>query len=152
MVNNRVRISMKKMFLLMVTLASLSFFMTSCSDPYEPTPDPTEMLGDVMFWMDDNPQYDVAVTLRNSRMYITKYYPSSTPNCGNNGCATFENIPIGTYSFHAENKVYTWNGEVTIRYGECSKMKLNINKGKTLANENVFDDYETTDVSSELSE
>lgn len=129
MVNNRANNCMKKTLLLILALVSISFSISSCSDPYEPTPDPTEMLGDVMFWMDDR-TYEVTVTFRNARMDITRYYPNETPDCGAAGCATFENVPIGTYSYHAENSKYTWNGEVTIRSGQCSRMKLNVSKAE----------------------
>lgn len=138
---------------LVVTLACLSLFMSSCSDPYEPMPDPTEMLGDVMFWT--NSDYfggRIKVTFRNATMTLTHYYSTSTPSCGSQGCATYENVPIGTYSYHAENSWYTWNGEITVREGQCSKMRLYVSKGVTSANEDAFDDYGTSDVSFELYE
>jgi hypothetical protein len=143
MVNNRAKISMKKLFIMIVTLASLSFFMTSCSDPYEPTPDPIEMLGDVMFWTDANYSGGrISVTFRSATMTITRYYYNGTPDCGSQGCATYENVPIGTYSYHAENTYYTWNGEVTIREGRCTKWRLYVDKGKTIDQEENPDDFE----------
>lgn len=151
MVNNRANTKMKKVLLLMVALTSLSFFMSSCSDPYEPTPDPTEMLGDVMFWTDANYSGGrISVTFRSATMTITRYYYKGTPDCGSQGCATYENVQIGTYSYHAENTRYTWNGEVTIREGRCSKMRLIVDKGKTFATEDAFEDHETSDISFEL--
>lgn len=141
------------MFLLMVALTSLSFSITSCSDPYVPTPDPTEMLGDVMFWTDANYSGGrINVTFRNATMTITKYYYNGTPDCGSQGCATYENVPIGTYSYHAENTRYTWDGEVTIREGRCTKWRLYVNKGVTSSHDDTFDDAETTDFSFELTE
>lgn len=154
MVNNRAKISMKKTFLLIAALVSLLFFVPSCSkNPYQPTPDPTEMLGDVMFWTDANYSGGrISVTFRSATMTITRYYYNGTPDCGSQGCATYENVPIGTYSFHAENTRYTWEGEVTIREGICSRKKLIVSKGETSAYDDTFDDAETTDFSFELTE
>lgn len=142
MVNNRAEINMKKttrIFLLFVGLILIS--TTSCNKTNggggnsnngggnwnNEEPDP---YGDVMFWMDDFTVFDVTVTFRKAKMDITKYYSSGIPSCGANGCATYENVPTGTYSYHAENYLYTWNGEVTIKSGQCSRMKLNISKAE----------------------
>lgn len=67
-------------------------------------------------------------------MQITRYY-NELPYCGANGCATYENVPIGTYSFTASMGLTVWNGEVTVREGQCNSMRLRMNKGEAVVME-----------------
>jgi hypothetical protein len=53
---------------------------------------------------------------------ITGYY-GSVPACGASSAATFD-LPAGTYSYSASCSNKTWNGNITISSGACSKIQL----------------------------
>lgn len=84
--------------------------------------------GDMMFWTDASTQYVIDVTFRGSEKTISSYYTSTPSNCGATGCATFENVPAGVYSYYAENVLYYWEGTVTVLADQCSKMLLYASK------------------------
>lgn len=110
------------------TLLLLSFavvmMMTGCGKNNGSDIDPTKMYGDIMFWTDVSSNHsEISVTFRNVTRRITKSY-SVKPDCGAAGCVTFEEVPIGTYSFYATDNLGSWDGEVTVYYNQCSSMKL----------------------------
>lgn len=88
-------------------------------------------IGDVMFWTDESTVYNITVTLRGIDKKITGYYYSAPSYCGASGCATYNDIEVGTYSFTAENLLYSWSGTVTVYDGQCSRMLLYSSKAKT---------------------
>lgn len=90
-------------------------------------------LGDVMFWTDESTIYNITVTLDGSSKKITGYY-HNTPSCGASGCATFYDLAEGTYSFSAENLLYSWSGTVKVEDGVCLKMLLYSSKAEKQAN------------------
>ena len=79
-------------------------------------------MGKAMFWYNSTGT-NATVTIGGYVGYITMYYPTYDPICGDAGCATF-NLPIGTYSYHAESTWSTWDGYVTISKNGCSKILL----------------------------
>ena len=82
------------------------------------------MYGDIMFWTNVNNNHSsIAVTFRGATRFITIAY-GAQPNCGAGGCVTFEDIPIGTYSYYATDNMGYWEGEVTVYKNQCSKMLL----------------------------
>ena len=95
-----------------------------------------EKTGSAVFWLDDNPQYDIVVSIGLVQKCITKYYPNPdyTPTCGSEGCATFENISPATYHFRAENQLYRIEGDIDIVSGACSVAHLNIVKAEKKEN------------------
>ncbi len=96
----------------------MTIFLPSCSELVSK--------GDVVFWTDESTKI-ITVTFRDSDKRITKYY-YSTPDCGDSGCATFNDVPTGTYKYHAENLYYYWDGRVTVEEDECSQMLLYVSK------------------------
>ena len=94
--------------------------------------------GDVMFWT-NNYTTTIRVDFRDSSKNITKYYYSGTPSCGATGCANFTNVPVGTYSYYAENDDYYWDGHITVTKDNCSKMRLYIGKAVKKANPDNID-------------
>ena len=125
---------MKKLFALLsvVSLLAMSFAFSSCKKDDSSS----SSKGDVMFWMDNSSQYIVTVTFRNHSKDITYYYHSTPSDCGANGCATFNDVPAGTYSYYAEShdNVHYWEGSVTVVKGQCFKMRLYIGKALMKAN------------------
>ncbi len=111
--------NMKKL-LLTLTLPIILFLFTTCNT------DPTKMYGDIMFWTDININSNhsaISVTFRSVTRRITRSYRVK-PACGSEGCVTFEQVPIGTYSYYATDNLGYWEGEVTVYYNKCSTMKL----------------------------
>lgn len=88
----------------------------------------TKPVGDAMFWISQS-TYVVSVTLLGNTKTIDLYYSSSTPTCGDAGCANFLNIDTGTHSFYAENSLYWWSGTITVRDDDCSKIRLYFDEG-----------------------
>ena len=90
--------------------------------------------GDCVFWMSQPTSVvDVTLSQNGSRIdtrLITVYYSSGTPDCGSDGCAVFNDLAPGVYSFYAENLLYYWFGNITIKADECSKMRLSIGNAK----------------------
>lgn len=112
---------MKKIIFGTLLILGMAFILPSCNKSS------SEKKGDVMFWTRENTQI-ITVTFRNSNRTISTRYTSSTPDCGYSGCATYNDVPTGTYSYHAENLYYYWDGSVTVRKDECTKMQLSIYK------------------------
>ena len=65
----------------------------------------------------------ITVTLNGygSKQITTRY--SYNPGCNASGCATFSNIPYGTYTFTATSNSYTWKNTITIS-SSCSMQHL----------------------------
>lgn len=129
MANNRTLFIMKKtityafvMFTVMIGLLSCS---KSSNNPGSGGNTPQN--GNVVFWQSESSRI-ITVTFRGVDKKITKYYPSYDPTCGSDGCANYYDVPAGNYSFHAENTWNYWNGDITVRAGECSMMHLSFNK------------------------
>ena len=81
--------------------------------------------GDVMFWTDESTVYNITVNLESvGTKSITSYYSYVPSACGSSGCATFNDVPIGTYHFTAENLLYQWSGYVTVDESSCRKLLL----------------------------
>ena len=80
--------------------------------------------GNAMFWtQSDLGCGTISVTLNGSGGSISSYYSSGAPSCGASGCANFT-VPAGTYTFTASCSGQTWDGNITVSAGGCSKMKL----------------------------
>lgn len=107
------------------------------SDTQSKTITVKEKTGDVMFWTDASTTYTITVTFRGTDKNITKYYTSTPSNCGATGCATYYNIPKGTYSFYAENLLYYWSGTITVQSDVCNKMMLYHSKAMKKENPSV---------------
>lgn len=54
---------------------------------------------------------------------INNYYSSGISGCDVSGCANFNNLPEGTYSYEASCDGYTWSNTITVESG-CNKLKL----------------------------
>lgn len=88
---------------------------------------------DITFWVEsDNVEQFIDVHLFSDQTgydatrQITKYYSGITPDCWDEGCASFH-VKEGRYYFQAENDYYYWEGEMDI-YSECHKMKLYVGR------------------------
>ena len=88
--------------------------------------------GNATFWMSSG-QYIVTVSLQNMTNKITKKY-NSNPGCGADGCANFNGLTPGTYSFYATDNYLQWNGNITINPNNCSTMQLTLGKGEKVEN------------------
>ncbi len=83
----------------------------------------TEAKGSVLFWAAWPPSA-ITVTLNGQVSYITQHH-TSAPDCGDSGCANFDNLTPGTYNFTAtDNGSNNWASTVTIYSGTCSTMQL----------------------------
>ncbi len=102
----------------------MTFVLSSCKNS------DSSSTGDVMFWMDESNPWITRVEFRNSIKSITKYYYTTPSSCGASGCATFNDIPKGTYTYYAENSYYYWSGTVTVSKNTCTKMRLYAKKGE----------------------
>lgn len=102
----------------------MMFVLLSCKN------NDSSSTGDVMFWIDDSNPWVTQVEFRNSKKSITKYYYSTPSSCGASGCATYNDVPKGTYSYYAENEYYYWSGSVTVTKNNCTKMRLYAKKGE----------------------
>lgn len=83
----------------------------------------TEATGDVMFWM-NSLGYIVTVELDGMKKEINKYYPTYNPDCGDEGCATFNDLTVGDHYFYAESYDGYWSGTITVEKGMCKRMLL----------------------------
>ena len=81
------------------------------------------------FWTNDDDCYeDITVNLYNYNGYdeesdITMVL-SSTPDCGDSGCATFCDLQPGKYYYDAYSDDYEWEGEININE-TCELINLN---------------------------
>lgn len=92
----------------------------------------TPAKGDITFWIQDG--YITTVYIQNISREINMSY-QSTPDCGSDGCANYNDVDPGTYSYYATNGVHEWSGTVTAYAGECSTMKLYISKSSSAKNQ-----------------
>jgi hypothetical protein len=85
--------------------------------------------GDAIFWVaSDFGLGNIDVTCNGVTKTISSFYSSGAPACGSSGCANFSFSP-GKYSFTARASSTTWNGDVTITKGGCSKMQFTSSGG-----------------------
>ena len=82
-----------------------------------------EATGDIMFWM-NSPGYIIWVELDGMKKEISAYYPTYNPDCGDEGCATFNDLTVGDHDFFAESYNGYWSGTITVEKGICKKMLL----------------------------
>lgn len=89
--------------------------------------------GDAMFWTSE-PVCPVTVNLLGKSKQITDYYLFLYPSdCGATGCATFWDVPAGTYDFTATDELnHRWEGLITVIPNGCSKMQLTLSKAITV--------------------
>lgn len=83
----------------------------------------TEATGEVMFWMNSF-GYVIRVELDGMKKEISAYYPTYNPDCGDDGCATFNDLTVGDHYFYAESYDGYWSGTITIEKDICKKMLL----------------------------
>jgi hypothetical protein len=81
--------------------------------------------GDAIFWQQKGSGFDITVVNINGvTSSITSEY-DSTPACGSSGCAVFNQLETGSYSFTAGDAVgNAWSGTVDITEDSCATMKL----------------------------
>ncbi len=82
-----------------------------------------EATGSIMFWM-NSPGYIVTVELDGIKKEINGYYPNYNPECGDEGCATFNDLPVGEHYYRAESYDGWWSDYITIEKGVCKRMLL----------------------------
>jgi hypothetical protein len=79
--------------------------------------------GDVTFWQATGSGYGITVVeIEGVTSNITSEY-SSAPDCGQAGCAVFNNLEGGTHSYTASDGDYSWSGDVFIDKG-CLTLEL----------------------------
>jgi len=79
--------------------------------------------GNVTFWQKTGSGFSITVVnLNGVSSNITSEY-ASAPACGTSGCAVFNHIATGTYSYAASDGTSTWSGTVNVTEG-CTAMKL----------------------------
>ena len=101
-----------------------------CTDPASATYNPYANVdngtcvyfGNVTFWYNSSGS-TATVTIDNQSGYITNYYPTYSPTCGDNGCANF-NLPIGQYHYTAYSTFSNWDGYVTVTTNGCAMVLL----------------------------
>ena len=107
---------MRKSCYFLMLLAIATFFVTCKPEPEpEPEPEPTYNL---TFWTNEDLDGVIVVNLYDNggydkEGYISKVY-SYTPDCGDNGCATFKDLDPGRYYYYATCGYYEWEGEVNV--------------------------------------
>jgi hypothetical protein len=104
---------MKKTILLAST-AMLLIIISSCGKV---------KTGNVTFWQQSGSGYGVTVVSLNSvTSNITSEY-ASKPACGEAGCAVFNGIEEGTYTYSASDGTSSWEGTTVITEG-CKTIQL----------------------------
>jgi len=79
--------------------------------------------GDVTFWQQTNSGYGVTVVdIDGVTSNITLEY-NSTPDCGESGCAVFNQLETGDYNYTASDGTDYWSGSVSITEG-CLTVQL----------------------------
>lgn len=79
--------------------------------------------GNVTFWQQSGSGYGITVVSLNSvTSNITSEY-GGAPACGEGGCAVFNGIEVGTYTYSASDGTDNWNGSVTVSEG-CKTIQL----------------------------
>ena len=103
---------MKKMILLFGL--GIGLFLSSCNKV---------KTGDVTFWQQTGSGYGITVVeLNGVTSNITSEYPT-VPTCGNSGCAVFNGVEEGTYTYTASDGTSTWEGTTVITEG-CKTIQL----------------------------
>jgi len=102
-----------------------------------------ETTGSVMFYTASDLGYgNITVKLGSLGSRTITKYSSSTPGCGTDGCATFTDVPPGTYSYSATcTYSIVWSGTITTSIG-CKKIELtgtgtNSNTGTDVSTGNI---------------
>ncbi|MBG16194.1 MAG: hypothetical protein CL853_07565 [Crocinitomicaceae bacterium] len=105
---------MKKITYFLAPLFLLMFTFSGCNKI---------KYGDVTFWQMTGSGFGVTVVeIDGVSSNITSEYPD-TPDCGASGCAVFNNLETGSYSYTASDGFDTWSGTVDISEG-CLTMEL----------------------------
>lgn len=124
---------MKKLFYAMM-LVALVIALPSCGGNEEDEPK-KDTKADVTFWTDDDDCIEeIEVNLwkyddtYDEYRYISSYY-TSTPDCGDDGCANFYDVKYGDYYYWAENDYYEWEGELVVD-ASCEKVKLYVSRAR----------------------
>lgn len=60
----------------------------------------------------------------NSANIINSY--SSTPACGQSGCAVFNGVKVGTYNYSATDGTNNWTGTATVTKNGCQLIQLTL--------------------------
>ncbi len=80
--------------------------------------------GNVTFWQETGSGYDITVVnIDGVTSNITDEYDSA-PDCGASGCAVFNHLETGSYTYTASDGLDTWSGTVTITEDGCATMQL----------------------------
>lgn len=110
--------------------ATLSFKLEALSKNGKKTDEASKSVtvkaakGKVTFWQRTGSGFGITVVSINGvSSNITSEY-SSTPSCGDAGCAVFSDLKIGAYAFTASDGTSSWNGNVTITKDGCLTMEL----------------------------
>ena len=83
----------------------------------------TAKSGDVTFWQATDSGYGITVVeIEGVTSNITSEY-GSAPDCGQAGCAVFNNLEGGTHSYIASDGNSAWSGSVFIDKG-CLTLEL----------------------------
>ncbi|MFN4884686.1 MAG: hypothetical protein ACK5HD_00575 [Bacteroidota bacterium] len=79
--------------------------------------------GNVVFWQQTGSGFDLTVVEVNGvTSNITSEYPTD-PDCGASGCAVFNNLEVGTYTYTATDGVDIWQGSIEVVEG-CTSFEL----------------------------
>jgi hypothetical protein len=82
-----------------------------------------EKTGDVTFWQASGSGTGVTVVELNSvTSNITSEY-ANTPECSAAGCAVFNGLEVGTYTYSATDGVDVWEGSLKVNEG-CNTVEL----------------------------
>jgi len=80
--------------------------------------------GQLTVWCSDVNSDSITVILDDVPAgFITKSYPNSTPNCGDDGCFT-QTLKIGYHTISAKRGGVSWSGFMNITKNGCSKFQL----------------------------
>lgn len=102
------------MFFLAIILVLSAVSLSSCKKT---------KYGNALFWQLSGSGFGyTVVSLNGVSSNITSEY-SSAPDCGSSGCAVFNNLEVGTYSYSASDGTSNWSGTIKIAEG-CNTMKL----------------------------
>ncbi len=113
---------MKKISLFLCGIVTM-FLFSACDNDNEPEYRSTT--GNVMFWASQSEIVEeIVVQLETGSTRRIKACFSSTPSCGTKGCATFNNLEAGTYSYYAYNSYYSWSGNITVYPDKCMRQEL----------------------------
>lgn len=122
-------------FLLTISLALLGCRkeeIAGCMDPYSISYDENATvddgsciyIGEAVFWTSSAHNH-LDVDIYGDQQTITSYFPSSTPSCGEAGCATYALAP-GTYFYFIQEQgtSNTWTGNIEIENLMCTSVEI----------------------------